>query len=186
MRKVIVFNQVTIDGFIADRNGDMSWAHRSDPEWNAFVEGNAQMDAVMLFGRVTYDMMASFWPSPLALQTAPSIAARMNGSAKVVFSRTLANASWNNTTLVKTDLAGAVRKMKQETGPDMVIFGSASIVAQLAAEGLVDEYQLVVNPLALGQGKSMFAGVPNKVALKLTKTRVFGNGNVFLCYEASR
>ena len=102
---------------------------------------------------------------------------------KVVFSRTLKQASWNNTKLVKGDLAVEMRKMKKETGPDMVILGSGSLISQLTQEGLIDEYQIVMNPIVLGSGRTMFDGVKEKLRLKLTKSRTFGNGNVFLSYE---
>jgi dihydrofolate reductase len=183
MRKLIVFNQVTVDGYIADRNGDMRWAHKQDAEWNAFVQGNASGGGELLFGRVTYELMASYWPTPLAMKNNPVVAEGMNTLPKVVFSRTLDEAAWNNTKLVKGDMAAEVRKMKQEPGQDMVIFGSGSIVSQLAQEGLIDEYQIVVNPVVLGEGKTMFAGIKEKLNLKLTKTRTFGSGNVLLCYE---
>lgn len=181
MRKIVVFNQVTLDGYFSDVNGDMSWAHKQDAEWNAFVVDNAKGESQLLFGRITYEQMASFWPTPYAIENIPILAERMNSLPKVVFSRTLDKASWNNTKLVKGDLAAEVRKMKQEPGPIMAIMGSGSIVSQLAQEGLIDEYQVVVNPVVLGKGRTMFDGVKQK--LKLTKTRAFGNGNVFLCYE---
>ena len=107
----------------------------------------------------------------------------MNSMPKVVFSRTLDKVSWNNTKLVKGDIASEIRKMKQEPGPGTAILGSGSIVSQLAPEGLIDEYQVVVNPVVLGKGRTMFDGVKEKLNLKLTKTRTFGNGKVFLCYE---
>jgi dihydrofolate reductase len=84
---------------------------------------------------------------------------------------------------VKGDLAAEVRKLKQESGSGMVILGSGSIVSQLAQAGLIDSYQLVVNPIILGKGRTMFDGVRDKLNLSLTKTRAFGNGNVFVCYE---
>src|SRR5262249_44743368 len=102
---------------------------------------------------------------------------------KVVFSRTLDKASWSNTKLVKGDLVSEVRKMKEEPGDGMAILGSGSIVSQLAPEGLIDEYQIVMNPVVLGKGRTMFDGVIEKLSLKLTKTRTFGNGKVFLRYE---
>src|SRR4029434_10214166 len=106
-----------------------------------------------------------------------------NNMPKVVFSRTLDHVSWNNTILVKGDPATEMRKMKQEAGEGLVILGSGSIVSQLAQEGLIDEYQVVVNPVVLGKGRTMFDGVTEKLRLKLTKTRAFGNGNVLVCYE---
>jgi dihydrofolate reductase len=185
MRKLIVFNQVSLDGFFVDAQGDMSWAHKAgdDAEWNAFVAGNAGGGGVLLFGRITYDLMASYWPTPLAARNDPVLAEHMNGLSKVVFSRTLDKASWKNTTLVKGDPAAAVRKMKAESGQGMVILGSGTIVSQLAQARLIDEYQLVVNPIVLGGGRTMFDGVKQKLALKLTSSRTFGNGNVVLCYE---
>lgn len=183
MRRVVAFEQVTLDGYFADADGGMSWAHRSDPEWDAFVADNATTGGVLLFGRVTYEMMASFWPTPMAFETAPVVAGRMNDLPKVVFSRTLDEVSWKNTRLVKGDAAAAVRELKTEAGPEMVILGSGSIVSRLAQEGLIDEYQIVVNPLALGRGKAIFAGMKRTLALRLVKTRAFRNGNVLSCYE---
>lgn len=183
MRKLVVFNQVTLDGYIADINGDMSWAHKQDAEWNTFVQENASGGGELLFGRITYELMTSYWPTQYAMQNDPIVAERMNNLPKVVFSRTLEQASWNNTKLVKGDMAAEIRKMKKEPGENMVIFGSGSIVSQLAQEGLIDEYQIVVNPVVLGKGRTMFEGIKEKLTLKLTKTRTFGNGNVLLCYE---
>jgi dihydrofolate reductase len=183
MNKVIVFQQVSLDGYFMDANGDMSWAHKQDAEWNAFVAGNAKGDAVLLFGRITYEQMAGFWPTPQALATMPGVAEGMNRMQKVVFSRTLDKASWNNTRLVKDGMAAEVRKLKKEAGKDLVLMGSGTIVSQLTQEGLIDEFQLVVNPIVLGKGRSMFDGVKRKVPVKRTNTRTFGNGNVLLCYE---
>jgi dihydrofolate reductase len=182
MRRVVVFNMVTLDGFFVDSKGDMSWAHKNDAEWNAFVGENASGSGVLLFGRITYELMASYWPTPMALQNSPVVAKGMNDMPKVVFSRTLDKVSWSNTKLVQGDMAAEVRKMKNEPGPDMVILGSGSIVSQLAQENLIDEYQIALSPIVLGKGRTLFEGVREKLNLKLTKSRTFGNGNVFLCY----
>jgi dihydrofolate reductase len=107
----------------------------------------------------------------------------MNSMPKVVFSRTLDKVSWSNTKLVKGDIASEIRKMKKQPGKGMAILGSGSIVSQLAPEGLIDEYQVVVNPVVLGKGRTMFDGIKEMLTLKLTKTRTFANGKVFLCYE---
>jgi dihydrofolate reductase len=183
MRRLIVFNNVTLDGYFADANGDMSWAHKHDPEWLAFVEENASGGGEFVFGRITYELMASYWPTPMAIKNDPKVAEGMNNSPKVVFSRTMDKASWNNTKVVKGDLAAEVRKMKAAPGKGLVIFGSGTIISQLAQESLIDEYQIVVNPVVLGKGRTMFDGVKKNLPLKLTKSRTFGNGNVFLCYE---
>jgi len=183
MPSLVVFNQVSLDGYIADVNGDMSWAHKQDEEWNDYVAGNARGDSRLLFGRTTYDMMAGWWPTPQALAAMPAVAERMNSLPKVVFSRTLSAATWNNTRLVKSDLAAEVRRLKREPGPDMALMGSGTIVAQLAQEGLVDQFLVVVNPIVLGAGKSMFGGVSKPLKLKQTGTRAFANGNVLLQYQ---
>jgi dihydrofolate reductase len=183
MRRLTVFNQVTLDGYFA--GGEISWfkTDAKDAEWDAFVKDNAKGGGVLLFGRITYELMASYWPTPLAMQNDPVVAERMNHLQKVVFSRTLDKVTWNNTKLVKGNLAAEVRKMKEASGEDMAILGSGSIVSQLAQEGLIDEYQVVVNPVVLGKGRTMFDGIKETLTLKLTKTRTFGNGNVLLCYE---
>jgi dihydrofolate reductase len=184
MRKLIVFNSVTADGYFTDKNNDMSWAHRQgDPEWNDFVAENAKSGGELVFGRVTYQMMENFWPTPTAAQQFPDVARGMNELPKVVFSKTLDKASWNNTRLIKGDPANEVRKLKDESGDQLVVMGSGMIVSQLTQAGLVDEYQMVLNPLVLGEGRTMFEGVKNKVPLKLTDTRTFKNGNVLLKYE---
>ena len=183
MRKVSAFESVSLDGFFTDAKGDMSWAHAHDPEWNEFAGSNAQGGGALLFGRVTYEMMAAFWPTPAAKQANAVVAEGMNRMPKVVFSRTLDKASWSNTTVVKTDPAAAVRKMKTEAGPDIVILGSGTIVSQLAQAGLIDAYQIVVVPVVLGRGRTLFEGVRDRIALKRTATRAFGNGNVVLVYE---
>jgi dihydrofolate reductase len=186
MRKLIVFNNVSLDGYLSDENGDMSWAHKQDAEWNAFAAENASGGGVLVLGRITYELMASYWPTPLALENTPVLAERMNNLSKVVFSRILETASWKNTKLVKGDIAAEMRKMKSEPGPDMVILGSGTIVSQLTDARLIDEYQVVVNAIVLGRGRKMFDGVQEKMSLTLKKTRTFSNGNVVLCYEPKR
>jgi len=185
MRKLIVFNHVTLDGYFVSVTGDFSWARsgNDDAEYSAFVAENASGGGQLLFGRVTYELMASYWPTPIADQHNPAVAAGMNSMSKVVFSRTLEKASWNNTKLVKSDIVSEIRKMKDEPGPVMAILGSGTIVSQLAREHVIDEYQMMVDPVALGKGRTMFEGIQEKLTLKRTKTRTFQNGKVFLCYE---
>jgi dihydrofolate reductase len=183
MRKVHVFDNVSLDGFFVDAHGDMSWAHKHDDEWNAFASSNASGNAALLFGRVTYQMMAAFWPTPQAAEMLPAVAAGMNASEKIVFSRTLDSVSWQNTTLVKGDLVAEVTRLKQQPGPDLVILGSGSLVSQLTEARLIDEYQLVVNPVVLGRGRPLFETVTDRRTLVLRKTRSFRNGCIVLWYE---
>ena len=183
MRRLTVFNSVSLDGYFSDRHGDMRWAHRQDAEWGAFVSENASGGGVLVFGRVTYDLMAGYWPTPAALQGNPGVAERMNSLPKIVFSRTLDRASWKHTRLIKGDIASATKELKQAPGPGMVIMGSGSIVSQLTDARLIDEYQVVLCPIVLGRGRTMFQGVKERLNLTLKKTRAFGNGNVVLWYE---
>jgi dihydrofolate reductase len=114
------------------------------------------------------------------------VADAMNSRQKLVFSKTLTEATWNNTKLLKGDPVTEVQKLKKEPGPDLLIFGSGSIVAPLAEAGLIDQYTIVLNPVVLGGGRTMFESVKEKLRLKLTNTRVFKNGNVVLWYEPRR
>jgi len=184
MQKLIAFNHVSLDGYFVDANNSMMWAkdNTDDPEWDAFMAENAKGDATLVFGRVTYQMMASYWPTRMAAQQAPIVAGRMNKLAKVVFSRTLDKASWDNTTLMKGELVAEVRKLKQKPGEGLAILGSGSIVSQLAESRLIDEFQVVVNPVVLGKGRTLFEGVKDQLKLKLMKTKTFGNGKVYLDY----
>jgi dihydrofolate reductase len=183
MRKVHVFDNVSLDGYFVDAQGDMSWAHKHDDEWNAFASSNAGGNAALLMGRVTYEMMAAFWPTPQAAQMLPAVAAGMNASEKIVCSRTLDSASWQNTTLLKGDLVAGVTRLKQQPGPDLVILGSGSVVSQLTEARLIDGYQIVLNPVVLGSGRTLFATVRNRMPLVLRKTKSFENGNIVLWYE---
>jgi dihydrofolate reductase len=183
MRKLSVFNNVSLDGYFVDGSGDMSWAHKQDAEWNAFSAENASGGGELVLGRVTYEMMAGFWPTPAAQALSPTVAEGMNTMPKVVFSRTLQSASWKNTRLMKGDLVSEMRKLKAEPGPELTILGSGSLVAQLAEAGLVDDFQLVLHPLVLGSGRTLFQGVQRRLGLTLKKTRAFGNGNVVLWYQ---
>jgi dihydrofolate reductase len=181
MRKLVVFNNVTLDGFFAGVNGDISWFKR-DAQSSEFAIKMAHSGNTLIFGRVTYQLMAGYWPTPLAMQNDPVMAEGMNSLPKIVFSRTLDKADWSNTRLVKTDMLAEVRKMKQQFGKDMAILGSGSIVSQLAQQGLIDEYQFMVNPVVIGKGRTLFEDIKDRLPLKLTDTRIFANGNVLLSY----
>jgi dihydrofolate reductase len=161
----------------------MSWAHKNaDEEWNKFTSENASGGGVLLFGRKTYDLMASFWPTKQAYDMMPEVAEGMNNLPKVVFSRTIDKAEWNNTKLVKDNIAEEVSRMKSESGDDMIIMGSGTIVSQLTQERLIDEYQITVHPLVLGSGRTLFEGIKQQLPLKRVNSRTFGNGNVLLTY----
>jgi dihydrofolate reductase len=187
MRTLSVFEHVSLDGYFVDASGDMSWAHlNADREWNEFTNENASGDAVLVFGRVTYDMMAGYWLTAQARRNNPLVAERMNAMPKIVFSRTLREAAWQNTRVVKGDIAAHMRALKEQPGPDLVIMGSGTIVAQLTQADVIDAYQIVVNPIVLGAGRTLFEGVEKPVRLALKQERRFGNGNMVLWYETKR
>lgn len=188
MNRLIVFNNVSLDGYYCTAAGDMSWAHKSadDAEWQEYTKQNASGGGALVFGRVTYQMMASFWPTPQATAMMPEVASHMNSLPKFVFSRTLQSADWQNTTLLRGDLAEEVARLKSgAAGRDMAILGSGNLISQLAQQNLIDEYQLVISPVVLGGGRSMFAGV-TELRLRLMNTRTFRNGNVLASYEPQR
>jgi dihydrofolate reductase len=183
MRKLLAFLHVSADGYFAGPGGDMSWAkHEQDPEYKAFSDENARRESVLLFGRVTYQMMANFWPTPMALEREAVMAVRMNQTPKIVFSRSLDDASWNNTTLLKGDAVDEVRSLKQQNGADLVILGSSTIIKTLAQAGLIDEFQLLITPVVLGSGRTLFEGIAQRLELNLTSIRSFKNGKVLLTY----
>jgi dihydrofolate reductase len=185
MTRLTVFNNISLDGYFVDARGDMSWAHKSDPEWLRYSASNAQGsdDGALLFGRKTYEMMVAYWPTAEAKKQLPEIAEGMNRLKKYVVSRSLDKVSWNNTTLLKGDLAGEVRKLKAGPGSSIVVMGSGTVVAQLAKERLIDEYTFVVIPIVLGSGRTLFQGLESRLALKRTSERAFGNGNVVVTYQ---
>lgn len=185
MRKLGVFNLITLDGYFAGAGGDISW-HNVDEEFQELANKNANSGATLLFGRVTYQLMAAYWPSPAGLRDDPVVARGMCAAEKVVFSRTLKKAAWESTRLVKRGMLAEVRRLKRGRGKPLVVLGSGTIVAQLAQANLVDEYQLMVVPVALGRGRSLFEGMKRRLDLRLVSTRAFKNGNVLLTYAKLR
>ncbi len=182
MRKIIVFDNVTLDGFMAGPNGELDWAMRDDEVTQYSKEGQASTD-MFLFGRVTYEMMASFWPTPAGKSANPVFAEVLNNSPKIVFSSTLEKADWQNTEVVKELNKDEILKLKQQPGKNMMIFGSGTIVEQFTNLGLIDEYQLMVNPVILGTGRPLFTDIKDRITLKLVKTKTFSNGIVLLQYQ---
>ncbi len=181
MRKLFFFMLTSLDGYFEGPNADISW-HNTDDEFNQFAIDQLEELDTLLFGRVTYEGMASFWPTEFALQTDPIIAEKMNRLPKYVFSKSLQSADWNNTTLVKENIPEAIAQLKQQPGKDIGIFGSSDFAVTLIPHGLIDEFRIMVNPVVLGQGKPLFHGIQHKLNLKLLKTKTFHNSNVLLYY----
>ncbi len=182
MRKLASFTFISLNGFFEGSPGDISW-HVHGAEENQYAADALKSEGVLVFGRVTYQMMASYWPTPLAQQNDPTVAEGMNRAQKIVFSKTMKKADWANTKLIGGDIVEEMRQLKKADGPDMVILGSGSVVAQLADAGLIDEYQIMVDPVALGHGTPLFKNIKRKLDLKLTGTRAFKSGVILLSYR---
>ncbi|HYC86390.1 MAG TPA: dihydrofolate reductase family protein [Chryseosolibacter sp.] len=181
MRKLNVFNFTTLNGFYKGIDGDISW-HRHGAEESDFASNSMESGgSTLLFGRVTYEMMASYWPTAQAAKENPAVAEGMNKADKIVFSRSLKKVDWPNTRIVR-DMVEEVKKLKASAGPDLTLLGSGSILTQLAGHGLVDGFQFMIDPVALGAGTPVFHGLGRKLDLKLTDTRAFKSGVVLVSY----
>jgi dihydrofolate reductase len=180
MRKVFSFMMVTVDGYYEGPNQEFDfWI--VDDEFDEFsVEQLDEVDA-LVFGRVTYEGMAAYWPTPAAEEDDPRVAARMNSLPKVVVSRTLDKAEWANTRLVNA--TEELTALKQQPGKDIAILGSSDLTVSLLQMGLVDEVRIMVNPVVLGTGKSVFRTASERISVKLLKSRAFNSGNVLLYYQ---
>ena len=185
MRKLIYSMSVSLDGFIAGSGGEIDWSVPDDELFRFHTEQVRELGGHLL-GRRLYETMV-YWETAEEQPSLPEpereFARIWKELPKVVFSRTLGSARWSNTRLVRGDMAAAIRTAKAESGKQMAILGSGSVVSQLAQDGLIDEYQIVVNPVVLGSGRTLFDGIRRQLTLRLSKTRTFGNGKVLLCYE---
>lgn len=186
MRKIVMLNRVSLDGYFAGPDGEIDWFIH-DPEVDAAAHEMMQPDTI-LFGRLTFQMFEDYWPAvgrdPNAPKEARMIAHELDQMNKAVFSKsTLEDVTWANSRLVKGDAVGAVRDLKQGEGRDITIFGSGTIVRPLTDERLVDEYIFIVTPVLLGAGKRLFSD-GTQLSLELVETRSFASGNVLLHYRA--
>ncbi|MGN6420604.1 MAG: dihydrofolate reductase family protein [Pseudobacter sp.] len=182
MRKLTVFNFTTLNGFYKGPEEDISW-NQHGPQENEHAENGLQSGNILLFGRRTYDMMAGFWPTDQARAMMPSVAEGMNKAEKLVVSHSLTHPSWNNSRVLSGNLEKNIRELKQSAGKDITILGSGSIVAQLTDLGLIDGYQIMINPVALGAGTTLFQGIKRPLNLKLVNSSVLSNGILVLDYE---
>lgn len=184
MRKIVVFNLISIDGYFAGEDGNIDW-HNADDEFNKFGVEQTKTFGTIIFGRTTYQLFESYWPVVLKdPKTSPDdleIAQTIENAEKIVFSKSLTDVTWKNTKLFHEINPEEVKKWKESNDKDMVIFGSGTIVQAFTKLGLIDEYRMLVNPVILGKGKPMFKDV-DQMKLKLINTRTFGNGNVLLSY----
>jgi dihydrofolate reductase len=188
MRKITVFNFITLDGYFAGPHGEIDWFKtiEKDEEYDAYTKSQAKIGEPLIFGRTTYEMMKSYWPTEFARENDPVMADAVNLSPKIVFSKKLQKVeeeeNWKNVRMIADITSETIKAIKEEEGKNLTVLGSGSIVQQLANLGMIDEYQFMVVPIVLGAGKSMFAGV-QQTSLKLLEVKLFKNGIVSLRYS---
>lgn len=183
MRKLTAFNFVTLDGYYKGPEEDISW-HNHGIEETRYSEEMLSLGNILLFGRKTYEQMVYFWTSKMAKEIFPKVAEGMNNSEKIVFStQTEPDEIWVNTRFISGNIAESIKQLKQTPGMDLTILGSGSIITQLANENLIDEYQLMIDPFAIGQGVRLFEGLKQNLKLKLIGVRTFSGGSVLIEYK---
>jgi dihydrofolate reductase len=182
MSKLSVFNFISLDGYYKDLKNGIDW-HQHGQEEGDFSAKNLGQDNILLFGRITYQMMASWWPTQSAIDTMPEVAKGMNNAEKIVCSNTLQTVDWQNTRIIGGDIITKLAELKKTTPKNITILGSGSLTTQLAEAGLVDACQIMIDPVAIGNGTSIFQGMKRQLILKLTDTRSFKSGTVLLSYD---
>ena len=190
MRKLVLTEWVSLDGYTAGPDNDMSFVGESfNDEMGQYEDDIVSTGDTLVLGRVTYESFAGSWPyvpdKPDASEAEKAYARKLNSMRKIVFSKTLDTADWNNSVLLREIDPETIKRWKQEDGKDMLIYGSASIVQQLTNLGLIDEYQLLVHPVVLGGGKPLLKNITDKQRLKLVSAKPFSSGVVLLTYQCA-
>lgn len=183
MRKIIVSNLISVDGYFEGLNQDISW-FKVDEEFFGYARNLLNNADILLFGRITYQQMAAYWP--FTKDDDAVITEKMNSLEKIVLSKTIENPEWNNTKIVSEKADEELQKIKEQPGKDIVIFGSGTIVSAFTQCKLIDEYRLIINPVILGNGSPMFRSVNERLNLKLVDTKSMANGIVILTYHPER
>lgn len=185
MRTITAFNFLTLNGFYKGPGDSTVW-HRHGEEENRFSEDQMFKGNVLLFGRKTYELMNSYWPTAAAHEQFPVVAEQMNKAEKLVVSRSLKAVEWQNTQLLEDGLIEAIARLKATEGPDISILGSGGLVAQLSAAGLIDCYELMFDPLFIGEGTAIASGISGELHLELKNVKAFSSGTVLLTYERKK
>ncbi|HTN69468.1 MAG TPA: dihydrofolate reductase family protein [Methylomirabilota bacterium] len=200
MRRIVMFNWVSADGYFAGPGGDLDWVVPEEEQAKMAAKDISGFDTV-LFGRRTYEMFEAFWahlvvddsgtvPDPHHPGRRSSehgaIAIALNKMTKFVFSKTLTDLGWRNSRLLREFDPRQIETIKGQPGKDLIVFGSGSIVSQLTQHGLIDEYQFVVCPILLGSGRPLLSGVSKRLRLDLLEVKEFRSGDVMLRYARSR
>lgn len=182
MAQLNAFQIITLNGFYKGLNDDIGW-HMVGIEENEFSEESIKADHMLLFGRVTYQLMENYWTSEASFKQFPTVAEGMNRSEKLVFTNTLKMANWSNTKLIHEQPENVITQLKTTSQKDMTILGSGKLVTYLTDKNLVDTYQFMINPVALGHGTPIFEGIQKKLDLKLKESKTFKSGTILLTYE---
>jgi len=180
--KLVLFMVTSVDGYFEGQDHDISW-HMVDDEFNDFAVKQLKEFRALLFGRRTYQLMVSWWPTVTAEKDDPVVAGLMNSAEKYVFSHTLQTAAWENTTLVKDEADAFVRNLKARNDKDIAIFGSNNFCVSLMGADLVDEFRIMTCPVAIGTGLPLFSGLAKRENFIRGNVREFSNGNVLVTYQ---
>ena len=189
MRKITIVEHVTVDGFVAGSNGEMDWIKLSGEMFDLVGEFTGKADTA-LYGRVTYEMMDSYWPTaadhPNPTKHDIEHSQWYNKVHKVVLSRSMKGKEKAGTTVISDNVPAAIQQLKDQEGGNILIFGSPTAAHSLMAHNLIDEYWLFVNPLVLGQGIPLFADITAKINLELITSKTFAGGVAALNYTVVR
>jgi len=185
MNKFILFNMISLDGYFEGPNKEINW-HNVDSEFNDFAVEQLNEASALIFGRITYELMAGYWPSDSAIKDDPIVSDLMNSITKYVISKSLSIAGWNNTTIINEVNDIRLRDLKDKFKKDIFIFGSANLASTFASHNLIDEYRLMINPVVLGNGTPLFKSLTKPFNLKFKQSKLFKSGNVLLYYESIR
>jgi len=186
MQKIFLFMMVSVDGYFEGENHNIDW-HNVDGEFNEYAIAQTDKVGTFLFGRRTYELMASYWQTESARKGDPIVAQQMNETPKIVFSKSMERLTdipyWKNVTLVHEIDVEQIKKLKEMSNKDIGIYGSNNLCVNLIQLGLVDELRIMVNPVALGKGSQLLTGLNKQIKLELTDTKIFKSGNVLLFYK---
>jgi dihydrofolate reductase len=183
MRKVFLFMMITLDGYHEGVDHDISWHNARSDEFQDFAATQLDTADTLVFGRRTYDMMASFWPSEQGTEADPETAQRMNDNRKVVFTHSPLTNEWQNVE-ASDDITETMNRLKAEEGKDIAVLGSNDLCVSLLREGLLDEIRIMINPVVIGRGTPLFASI-DRHNFTRTGIRTFDDGNVLLTYTTT-
>jgi dihydrofolate reductase len=184
VRTLASFIVTSLDGFYEGPNGEFDWPI-VDGEFDDFAIRQLDEADTLGFGRATYEHMAAHWPTEQARANDPAITSRMNTKPKLVFSTTLQHAGWSNSTVIAGEAVEQIDTVKSAPGGELLMLGSAHLTGCFAAAGVLDELRIMVCPIVIGQGHSLFEDLKDRVALRLTHVKEFESGNVLLTYGLS-